>query len=63
MQERFRLLRQGEVENHYSDKGGHRARHDHWNGMRRMYSSVNIVPRELAWIIRRSMRRDPQSGK
>lgn len=52
-----------EVNRHYSIKGGHGERSRHWRGMRSLYSSVGSVPREIAWIIRRSMFRDPQSGR
>ena len=48
---------------HYSEKGGHGARHDHWNGLRREYNDISSAPKELQWVIRRSMLRDPRSGR
>ncbi len=49
--------------NHYSNKGGHLARSNHWKSLRRLYPAVEGVPQELAWMIRRSMLRDPKSGR
>ncbi len=59
---------------HYSDKGGHKERSDHWKSVDKIakliernftyspYMQLSMV-REQAHIIRRQMRRDPQDGR
>ena len=49
---------------HYSEKGGHKERSDFWKDVKKV---VNISPEalsiETAYLIRRSMLRDPRDGR
>ncbi|MBI2031541.1 MAG: hypothetical protein HYT08_02895 [Candidatus Levybacteria bacterium] len=56
-------LRENNLNPHYADRGGHGARHDFWKNVRNEYGRVGELPKEIAWIIVRNMRRDPRSGR
>ena len=49
---------------HYSEKGGHKERSDFWKDVKKV---VNLSPEALsiekAYLIRRSMLRDPRDGR
>lgn len=48
---------------HYSNKGGHKARSDFWKMARRGGLNPSTLPLDQQWLIRRNMFRDPRSGK
>jgi hypothetical protein len=57
---------------HYSNKGGHKERSEHWRAVDKIakllgrdfnYSPSDRTPKDVAHIIRRSMNRNPRSGK
>jgi hypothetical protein len=57
-----KFTQENEYNLHYSQKGGHAKRSDHWD-MLRSPRKIRSVPKEMAWYIRRSMLRDPRSGR
>ena len=58
----------GREDPHYSEKGGHGARSDHYRLLRevqkpRILNFINKAPGDVSWLARRSMLRVPQDGR